>query len=215
MSESVYDLFGLAEEASPHDILRQCKAHCETWTLRNVRSKLRETMSQEAAAVAAETVFADGAAYLKTSAAMLLDPSARQCYDAWLNTKRNPTPETMALTRSRLLWFNQTNKNVHFSEKMLKTLGDASMKPPAPHVHTKKVIANPKCRMCRSNFDFNEDYLVLHCHCTTRVGHVGCLNDFAERVRHKCPVCRQTLLKRHQVSKYLFWNVKEKYKFIE
>ena len=145
---------------------------------------------------------------------MLLNPSAKQCYDAWLDTRISPSPEKNTLTRSRLLWFNQTNNNIHFSDSMIKAIGTTVGAEKPPKTSTKNIISNPTCRACRCPFDFSEDYLVLHCHCTTRVGHVSCLSNFAERVSHKCPVCRQQLLKRHQVSKYLFWNVKEKYKFI-
>ena len=213
MDTSVYALFGLAPEASPHDILERCKSYCSDWNVSDVRRGLLKTQSVEEATVNAVRVHAEGRAYLKSAAAMLLDPSARQCYDAWLDACISPSPEKITLTRSRLLWFNQTTNGVRFGDSMIAALKDMPQKRASTPKGT-SVASRPKCRCCLSEFDFSEDYLVLHCHCTTRVGHVGCLNDFSNRVGDKCPVCRQQLLKRHQVSKYLFWNVREKYKFI-
>lgn len=214
MDYSVYRLFGLSAESTPHEILAKCKERRAQWTLTKVRERLLSEMSPAEATVNAQVIYENGLRHLKSAAAMLLNPSAKQCYDAWLDTRTSPSPEKNTLTRSRLLWFNQTNNNIHFSDTMIKAIGttSAAEKPSKPP--TKNIISNPQCRACRCPFDFSEDYLVLHCHCTTRVGHVSCLSAFAERVSHKCPVCRQQLLKRHQVSKYLFWNVKEKYKFI-
>ncbi len=215
MDYSVYALFGLTPKASPYEILERCKQCCSDWSKTAVRERLLSSQSSEQATVNAERIFEEGERYLKSAAAMLLDPSAKQCYDAWLDARNCPSPEKIALTRSRLLWFNQTTNNIRFCDSMIEELGAEA--PKLRRASTPKcvsMVSKPKCRECRSAFDLSGDYLVLHCHCTTRVGHVACLNDFSARVGHKCPVCRQTLLKRHQVSKYLFWNVKEKYKFI-
>jgi len=218
MDYSVYRMFDLTSDSTPHEILAKCKERCSQWTLTNVRERLMSEMSTAEASVNAEVIYEHGLCHLKAVAAMLLNPSAKQCYDAWLDTRVSPSPEKIALTRSRLLWFNQTNKNIHFSDNMITSIGNVrprhnELELPAK-VSTQNIVSNPQCRVCRCSFDFSKDYLVLHCHCTTRVGHVECLNNFAGRVAHKCPVCRQQLLQRHQVSKYLFWNVKEKYKFI-
>jgi hypothetical protein len=213
MNTSVYALFGLDSKSSPHDILKQCRDKCDQWTLETVTHRLKETMAVEQAVVNAKSVYDAGDTYLKSSASMLLDPSARQCYDAWLDVVDNPTPEKKALTKARFLWFNQQDNIVKFSEAMLSCLGDkvVSIKPQRKR---KRMCTQPICRECRCGFDFQEKYLVLHCHCTTRVGHVECLTNFDTRNGHKCPVCRKQLLMRHQVSKYLFWNVKEKFKFV-
>ena len=210
-----YALFGLDPSASFHEILEHCRHHVDQWTMDSVRAHLRSHMPAAHADVNAPATYQNGLAYLKASAAMLMDPSARQCYDAWLDAIASDVPEKKALTRARLLWFNKTHDTINFSDKMLAKLG--TIDPPSsvvPKLPIKEPVEKPKCRACRCPFDFSEEYLVLHCHCTTRVGHKQCLEDFSKRVKTKCPVCRKTLLKRHQVSKYLFWNVKEKYKFI-
>jgi len=214
MDYSVYRLFDLTAESTPHEILAKCQERCGRWTIGNVRERLMSEMSAAEASVNAPTIHENGLCHLKAAAAMLLNPAAKQCYDAWLDTRVSPSPEKNTLTRSRLLWFNQTNKNLHFSDNMIESIGKVVPAKLPAVVITKNVVSHPQCRACRCSFDFSKDYLVLHCHCTTRVGHVECLTNFSERVAHKCPVCRQQLLKRHQVSKYLFWNVKEKYKFI-
>jgi hypothetical protein len=214
MQYSVYKLLDVDTSASPHLILEKCKDYYKRWTLNSIRNTLQEKMNASEAAVNAEIVHKEGLEYIKSIATMLLDPSARQCYDAWLDVQISPSAEKNKLTRSLILWFNQTNQSIKFSEQILKTIAEEPVELIKPSTKRRKIISNPKCRVCRSDFDFAKDYLVLHCHCTTRVGHVECLSDFSKRVTDKCPVCRQTLLKRHQVSKYLFWNVKEKYKFI-
>ena len=214
MQYSVYKLLDVDMSASPHLIVEKCKEYFKRWTLTAVRNSLQQKMSSSEAVVNAEVVHKEGIEYLKSVATMLLDPSARQCYDAWLDVQKSPSCEKNKLTRSRILWFNQTNQAVKFSDNVLKCITEESSEIVQSPNKKRKVIANPKCRVCRNDFDFSEDYLVLHCHCTTRVGHVECLNEFSKRIKDKCPVCRQTLLKRHQVSKYLFWNVKNKYKFI-
>lgn len=213
---SAYDLFGLDAGASPTEVLTQCKSYLNQWTVGAVRERLRTRMTMSEACVNTESVYKDGLAYLKSSAMVLLDPGARQCYDAWLDAVRTGNHEKITLTRARLLWFNKTQASVRFSEGMIQALKDTCA--PVAETPAKRCrrapATEPQCRACRCPFSFTEEYLVLHCHCTTRVGHVQCMQDFSKRVGHKCPVCRKALLKRHQVSKYLFWNVKEKYKFV-
>ena len=216
MDSSVYILFGISADAPPHEILSKCKDYCNRWTLKSVQKKLETLMSPARASISAPIIFAEGDIYLKTAAAMLLDPGARQCYDAWLDVLQNPTSEKETLTRSRLLWFNNTSSTISFSESMIKRLnsGHSNTNPKKRKKREGSCGTHTQCRECRSEFDLNDRYLVLHCHCTTRVGHVECMEAFDARVKHKCPVCRQSLLKRSQISKYLFWNVRERYKFI-
>jgi len=213
MNNSSYDLLKLSKQASPMEILEKCKEYFKKWTLRSVQHKLCLQMSMEEAAVCAIDVYKKGKVYLTSIATMLLDPSARQCYDAWLDVHKNGTPELAVLTKARFQWFNSTSKNIRFSESMLESLTNTeTVKPTLPP--SRKLSSKPVCRECHCDFDFDKPYLVLHCDCTTRVGHVECIQHFATRVKDKCPVCRQKLLQRHRVSKYLFWNVKEKFKFI-
>lgn len=214
MSSSVYTLFGLTPVASPHQILEKCKSYCEQWQLDAVSELLKKSQSSAEAAVNAQKIHSEGEIYLKSAAAVLLDPSARQCYDAYLDAMGDcGTSSKKKLTRSRLLWFNNNTNNIEFSQTMIDNMRVDVPEPPKKK-QKRSVKSKPQCRECLAAFDFSEPYLVLHCHCTTRVGHTQCLEGFSSRVRHKCPVCRQTLLKRQQISKYLFWNVKEKYKFI-
>jgi len=213
MDYSSYELLKISKQASPIEILEKCKQYCEEWTFTAVQQKLGLQMSPEEAAVCAVDVYENGKKYLTSIATMLLDPSARQCYDAWLDVRKSGSPELVALTKARFQWFNNTSKNLCFSELMLESLSNTQTVQPKPPP-CRQLSSKPVCRQCQCHFDFNEPYLVLHCDCTTRVGHVGCIQDFSTRVGTKCPVCRQRLLQRHRVSKYLFWNVKEKFKFI-
>ena len=216
MNYSAYVLLGLDPCASPKEIMNKCKEYISKWQQQNIEHEMRKHMPPEQSAVCASQVFNHGVEYLRAIATMLLDPSARQCYDAWLDVNKNYTPEKAALTRARLTWFNSNSNefNVRFSQNMIDGLqGVDIMKPPlAPK--RRRLTVKPVCRQCKNEFSFDKDYLVLHCDCTTRVGHPECLNAFSKTVNHKCPVCRKRLLIRHKVSKYLFWNVKEKFKFV-
>jgi len=214
MHMSVYSLFGLQATSCPLEILKRCRTYCEEWTLAAVTNTLKQTLSPAEASVSAQRLHAEGEIYLKSCAAILLDPSARQCYDAFLGAiQSSATTASKKLTRSRLLWFNSHASTITFSTEMIDMIQIEANKPPKKK---QRRVANtkPQCRECLTSFDLNQPYLVLQCHCTTRVGHLPCLEGFHERTKGKCPVCRQTLLKRQQVSKYLFWNIKEKYKFI-
>jgi len=213
MDSSVYSLLRLPQECSPQDVMQRCQTYLEEWTLTAVARNLRRTMSPVEAAVMSQKVFSEGTAYLKAAAAMLMDPSARQCYDAWLDVQTNPTPEKITLTRARLSWFNGQTEGIRFADNMIASL-EKSSSVPAKRRTKRKFSTKPLCRKCSEPFCFQDPYLVLHCHCTTRVGHVKCMNEFTKDINNKCPVCRQQLLQRHQVSKYLFWNVKKKFKFI-
>jgi hypothetical protein len=215
---SIYSLFGLLPGATAIEILEKCKQRCEEWTLAPIIETLIESkstpMTRAEATVNAQKIYNEGDIYLKSSAAVLLDPSARQCYDAFLDAMGpSGTEPKKKLTRSRLLWFNNNSKDIQFSKNMIDMIQIGSTEPPKKKQKL-TITSKPQCRQCRGTFDFNKPYLVLHCHCTTRVGHKECLETFSKRVKDKCPVCRQQLLKRQQVSKYLFWNVKEKYRFI-
>ena len=213
MDYSVYTLLSISPRSSPLDILNKFKKYLSLWNLRTVEKKLRFSMPPEEATVCAQQVFEEGQKYLKSIATMLLDPSARQCYDAWLDVQMTPTSEKISLTRARLSWFNGQATGFKFSDSMITQMTSHEQ------VHIKRSVkrkfaAKPNCRGCEESFNFQDPYLVLHCHCTTRVGHVKCMQNFAGEIKNKCPVCRQRLLHRHQVSKYLFWNVKKKFKFI-
>lgn len=213
METSVYALLGLDRRCSPQAVMEKCEVYLGDWSLEAVAKKLRGTISREEAAVLSPKIYEEGQTYIKTIAAMLLDPSARQCYDAWLDVQKHPTPEKIKLTRARLSWFNGQTQTICFSKSMVDSL-QSTESIPVKKPPKRKFTTLPLCRHCSEPFSFQEPYLVLHCHCTTRVGHVRCMQEFGCTINNKCPVCRQHLLQRHQVSKYLFWNVKKKFKFI-
>ena len=213
MEYSAYALLGVERNAEPQAIMQKCKDYIQRWNQTDIEHDMRKQMTPEQSAVCAAQVFDHGMGYLRAVASMLLDPSARQCYDAWLDVTKMYTPEKAALTRARLTWFNSTGSNINFSQDMINNIHGVEMS--LKDVTSKRELSvKPVCRQCKGHFSFNDDYLVLHCDCTTRVGHPRCLNNFASSQSNKCPVCRKKLLVRHKVSKYLFWNVKEKFKFV-
>jgi len=214
MNYSAYSFLDARRDASPHDIMNRCQEYISKWTLTSVRERLKHVVPGEHMAMVAAKVHHEGNVYIRSMASVLLDPSARQCYDAWLDVQESSSPEKLALTKARMSWFNQTQNKLMFGPDMMSLMsqsGPVKLASPKP----KQQHCEPKCRECRKAFDLKKSYLVLHCHCTTRVGHESCMRQFKIKCTNgKCPVCRQCLLERRQVSKYLFWNVKQKYKFI-
>lgn len=216
MEYSAYDLLKVRPDASPQQIMHKCEEYCRRWNIKDIRRQLSSCMSAEEAATVAMQVFRDGDQYIRSVASMLLDPSARQCYDAWLDAK-NPasSSEIRRLAKARISWFNQCGHPIAFSSTMIEDIGAYEDRRQEKAITKCEMPTQPQCRECQKPFDFKKPYLVLHCHCTTRVGHTDCMHRFVSSCKlGKCPVCRQQLLKRRQVSKYLFWNVKQKYRFI-
>lgn len=216
----IYSLFMLDKSADSLTILDRCLAKIKKWTFEKVLEKLKKNDKMHGA-VNIKSVYEEGRNYIRASASILLDPSARQCYDAYLDCLDSPTTEKIALTRARIVWYNSNKTNsVEFSDTMIKKLekakpkaGDRPLRSAEPPAKKQK-MTKPICRQCRCEFDFQKSYLVLHCDCSTRCGHNDCMKNFKKRVGGKCPVCRKKLLERHQISKYLFWQHKEKFKFI-
>jgi hypothetical protein len=219
MEYNVYKLLKLPKTASSNDIMSKCQKYCERWTRENVQSRLEKHMSMMDAFVASQQIWKEGQEYIKSLAVMLLDPAARECYDAWLDTLECPSSEKNQLMKSRLQWFNSNmhSSPVVFSDSMVQMLHGTNVKKKSQKETKQNVriaTLQPKCRICNNSFSFEEPFIAFHCHCTTRVGHTHCLNDFSKRFGGKCPVCRTKLLVRHTISKYLFWNVRDKYRFI-
>jgi len=220
MTMNIYNLFNLHQTANSLEILNRCSEYLSAWDLESVLIKLNQITSTLQATVNIKRLYDEGEQYLKISARILLNPESRQLYDAYLDTIEHPTIEKIKLTQARILWYNSNNNSVHFSKTLLDHLGKTAFcsqennTEPLPKRQKSTHSTNPICRQCRSDFDFNQDYLVLHCDCTTRTGHTDCMNSFKDRVKGKCPVCRKTLLVRYQISKYLFWQNKEKFKLI-
>ena len=127
---SVYSLFGVSVDANPNKILEKCRSYCERWTLKSVTESLKTKMSAAEASVNAPKVYSDGEMYLKSAATILLDPSARQCYDSWLSVMKHGSCAQKKLCRARLLWFNDTSKSVIFSKRMIEYIEIDDNEPP-------------------------------------------------------------------------------------
>lgn len=218
MEYNVYNLLKLSKTASSNDIMQKCQEYCERWTCENVQRRLEKQMTVSEAIESSQKIWSEGQEYIKSLAVMLLDPAARECYDAWLDTLESPSFEKNQLMRSRLQWFNSNmhSSPIVFSDSMIQELNQKKCEKICKQRSKNVRIANlkPNCRICNKSFSFDEPFVAFHCHCTTRVGHTACLNDFSLRFKNKCPVCRSKLLVRHTISKYLFWNVRDKYRFI-
>lgn len=149
--------------------------------------------------------------YLCSTAIMLLEPSSRQCYDLWLDALRDQTPIKVKMARAQIEWFNAHNAHLglRFDTTMLSQLPCMDSKPVAK---IQNVIGGTEklCRYCSKSL--GDQHHIVQCQCTARIGHVDCGEGFFNEFKGKCPVCKQMLLKRHDISKYLWWNAKQKYK---
>lgn len=216
MEYNVYHLLKVSPSAPPVEIMTKCQEYCERWTREAVQHRLEKHMSNAEAVVSSQHIWQEGERYIKSLAAMLLDPPARNCYDAWLDAIRSPTPEKNSLMRARIQWFNSSmhSSPITFSKAMLEALSDTPPKKKKAKTCVRTASLQPNCRACSKPFSFDNPYTVFHCHCTTRVGHTDCMAEFSTRFSGRCPVCRNKMLKRHEISKYLFWNVRDKYRFL-
>lgn len=149
--------------------------------------------------------------YLCSTAIMLLEPSSRQCYDLWLDALRDQTPIKIKMARAQIEWFNAHNAHLglRFDTNMLDQLPSINSKPVATPNHVDESIKK-LCRYCSK--PLGDQHHIVQCQCTARIGHMDCGEGFFNEFKGKCPVCKQMLLKRHDVSKYLWWNAKSKYK---
>lgn len=150
--------------------------------------------------------------YLSSTAVMLLEPSSRASYDLWLQAMRHGHPMTCKMAGEQIKWFNAHNRHlgISFDTNMLKMLpvtDDLVEKPRVPQKHTN---SHKHCRYC--NKSLGDKHHILQCQCTARIGHMDCGEGFYNEFKGKCPVCKQTLLKRTDISKYLWWNAKQRYK---
>lgn len=211
---SIYELFNVEPTSHPYDIEKSIKSRLRAikradvmkqWSINggNVEDidKLIEYMKF----------------YIIQSGMIILNPSSKNCYDAWLKSIDSTSSSLQTLTYHRIKWFNahRTSECVSFDEILLKelTLAVPYKVKDESTPDTYKSAKGLKCRWCDDNMDLKmKTHLIYQCKCTARIGHENCARKFDKEYKGRCPVCRSTLLPRRDVSKYMFWSIDNKYK---
>lgn len=193
---SVYKLLNLPTNSTYIDVLRRCK-HCI------------DDLD------ASDHVFKDEMKeYIMRVCAVLLHPSGRQC----LTFIDESFKTYISASKSKLLlklvssFETDIGKKV-FHESLLQPLTNSSQK--TLHFNRfktgfKKFKKQFKCRWCSTCIQDKKAIYTLICKCSFRSGHEFCGKEF-HRVHNRCPICRQKLLKRKGVSKYMLFNTDKMY----
>ena len=194
----VYAILGVSPESDSTIISRRC---------RDMQARLRHSCDKDAEAMLS---------YLASTAIMLLEPSSRQCYDLWMCAMRHKQPMTIKMAKAQIEWFNAHNGHLGFlfDKRMLHMMPDVVRASDVTQA-TKTCMDTTQqklCRHCSRPLQDQKHIHIVQCQCTARIGHIDCGEGFVREFKNKCPVCKTTLLVRTDISKYLWWNAKQKYK---
>lgn len=142
--------------------------------------------------------------YIDSVADLLQDNEGRQCYDALVYSHISGNMTHHELTRRRIDMYNAQPGVVKIGTSMID-----AFKPQLQLPETLKVSLSTICRFCDQKFNHRNESTLL-CKCSSRSGHTLCAELFkSEHVR--CPVCRQQLLMRSGVSKYMIYGVDKRF----
>jgi len=208
---SIYELFNVQPNSHPYDIEHSIKSR-----LREIK---RTDVLKKWSAMGGDSKDIDKLMeYMKfytiQTGMIILDPTSKNCYDAWVQSISSPSTSVQTLTYQRIKWFNtHCSDSVSFDEsilnqlKLAKPIQKVNDTTPTQYTNDK----NLKCRWCDNHMEL-KNHLIYQCKCTARIGHDSCARKFDKEYKGRCPVCRSTLLPRSEVSKYMFWSVDNKYK---
>lgn len=202
-----YDQLRVSSNATAEEIWFAGEQSLAAVTKENIRNDLVKNTpnTMEQANVLAEQLVPTCRAHISRIIQILTEPGARDCYDAWLNAS---TMEQKQLTNARIQWYN-ANRQEHQVGFSKDFLFEGYSAPTTSNI--KVVPSNTKecreilCRYCRTTVNEDPPH-IIKCHCTARIGHRKCGNEFLSTYENKCPICRENLCIRKDVSKYLFWN---------
>ena len=142
--------------------------------------------------------------YIDSVADLLQDSEGRKCYDALVYSHISGNITHHELTRKRIEIYNTQPGVVKIGASMID-----AFKPQLQLPDTLRVSLDTICRFCDQKFDHHNESTLL-CKCSSRSGHTLCAELFkSEHVR--CPVCRQALLMRSGISKYMIYGVDKRY----
>ena len=207
---SIYDLFSVNEFTHPYDVESAGKTALRNLNVGNLKRFLQyKNLSFTDEEV--KKLLQNMKLHVSASASILLDPGLKDCYDAWLQSLNSS--EKQNIVRARLTYMNAHKCQVMFGKGCFDSLSnnDSIYVPKLPLNNNGSKSQHLNCRWCKKNFSLT-DFVTLQCKCTARVGHTSCANAFSNEYSNRCPVCRGSLLKRTEISKYMFWGIENKFK---
>ena len=141
--------------------------------------------------------------YINNIADLLANDEGRKCYDALVYSHLTGNDTHREMTLKRIELYNAQPGVVQIGPSMINTFG------PRSSSRTKTTSMVTPCRFCEQPFDHRKESSIL-CKCSCRSGHTLCALLFkSEHVR--CPVCRQPLLIRDGISKYMIYGTDKRY----
>ena len=189
----LYDLLRLKSDASTVDILRASK-RCIT-EISASENEHKEAMCS----------------YIKRVCAFLIHPSGHECYTYILKSRRTYVSPLKAKLMLKVIdSFNSGSGRALVSPSMCSSLHDSSSRSLKPLSSCSAMGKTFSCRWCTNSITDKTELYTLICKCSFRSGHEFCGREFS-RVHKRCPICRQQLLKRKGVSKYMFFNTDKMY----
>ena len=187
MDRDLYTLLRLPHNCSTDDIADAC-----------------DTAMTQIDASTTLTIPKDSAkSYIASVAALLQDEEGRKCYDALVHSHISGDQTHRDLTLKRIELYNAQEGVVKIGPTIIDMLA------PTSPLETRSVTMNTLCRFCDQPFNHSSEMTLL-CKCDARSGHKICAQLFKSEYS-RCPVCRQNLLLRKGISKYMFYNTDKKY----
>jgi hypothetical protein len=206
---TLYDLFNVDDKSSPYDIETAGKSALRTLNAATIKQFLNNNnvdFSDEDIKI----LILNMKKYIDSSASVLLEPSTRELYDSLIESNTMPVAH-QSLTKARIEYMNANCNGVKFDNSVFEYIPKAENLTVVPNLTTQSKLPLLKCRWCIDSFKLDE-FSILQCKCTARIGHNECAKKFELEYKTKCPVCRGKLLKRREISKYMFWCVESKFK---
>ena len=190
---ALYDILGLASSTVDTSSLQVAANRC--------RDDLREKCPP--------TRLDESLHYIDSIEYILGTKEGRECYDNIVQSYTTYiSPLRASLILKRVSWFNACSK-VSFGDSFLDRLREISTCSSNTPSLLSSQISDLNCRWCEKKLLRKEIDSVV-CKCDSRCGHTECLQTFLKQHR-RCPVCRSALLRRNEVSKYMFFCKDPKY----
>ncbi len=206
---TLYELFNVEDKSSPYDIETAGKSALRTINAATIKQFLNNN-NVDFSDDDIKKLILNMKKYIDSSASVLLEPSTRELYDSLIESSTMSVSH-QSLVKARIEYMNANCTGVKFDNSVFEYIPKAENLTVVPNNPTLSKSPLLKCRWCVNSFKL-DDFSILQCKCTARIGHNECALKFENEYKFKCPVCRGKLLKRKEISKYMFWCIESKFK---